>query len=160
MKKSDSLAAPDFHVRWRNQSASFSEDVYCEPASVPSAVQSKLRDAIATVKTDTTHIEVSEVNFTYPIVLTFTPHRPGFCLLSLATSATTIDYGYQGGDLQSAKLENVLLCCRETRYQAAVPQALSALSPVHSIQILQKASWARWRIFLRRNWRALEGPLL
>lgn len=110
MKIPGSLAAPDFEVTWRNGSENHREDVYCLPPKAANArpAKSRLRQAVATLQTETTYVEVSETNFASPITLTFTPHRPGFILLLSASSVASIDYGYEEGGRQSARLESVL----------------------------------------------------
>jgi AraC family transcriptional regulator len=109
MKTSVNSAAPDFEVKWRKGSVDYQEDVYCAPPALAGCgQQSRLRQAVAVLQGDNAYVEVSEVSFVSPITLSFTPHRPGFTLLSSASSVLSIEYGYGNGDRQGARLENVL----------------------------------------------------
>jgi len=101
------LASPDFLVQWHNASARFSEDVYClAPAQIETHFSSRMRDAVATLQSGTTHVEVSEVVWHEPTSLTFMPHRPGFS--AVMASSSTVDYGYVGDEIRQSKPGSVL----------------------------------------------------
>lgn len=108
--KTEECTDPDFQVKWRKDSENLHEEVYCVTSKMAPVRKSssKLRDAVAVLHTDTTYIEVSEVSFDSPVNISFTPFRPGFSLLSSASSMTHLHYGYQNESHREARLENVL----------------------------------------------------
>jgi len=108
MNSNSESANPDFLVQWCNASARFSEDVYCHaPVQVDGAqLFSRMRDAVATLQSDSTHVEVSDVSWTEPTSLTFIPHRPGFSLVVAASGS--IEYGYVGEAATRSRLGRVL----------------------------------------------------
>jgi AraC family transcriptional regulator len=57
----------------------------------------QLRNALASLHTETTSVEVSDLDRASPTILTFTPHR--IVISSLVTSTATIQYGYVQEDL-------------------------------------------------------------
>lgn len=101
--------SPDFLVDWKNRSSHTTEAVTCEPpeAEAPRMANGALRDAAATLQTESTHVEVSEVVFAEPTSLTFTPFRVGFSLL--ISSSATIRYGYESDLSRSSGIGNLLL---------------------------------------------------
>lgn len=52
----------------------------------------QLRNALASLRTDTTFVEVSDLDRASPTILTFTPHR--IVISSLMTSTAVVQYGY------------------------------------------------------------------
>lgn len=67
----------------------------------------ELRNALASLNTDTTFIEVSDLDRPSPTILTFTPHRIVFS--SLVTASATIHYGYVEEDfIRIASVGNIL----------------------------------------------------
>ena len=66
-----------------------------------------LRTAVATLRTDTAYIEVSEVVSTQPTKITFVPNRVGFCLV--ITSTASIKYGYEPESAMSSGVGSILL---------------------------------------------------
>lgn len=67
----------------------------------------QLRNAMASLHTDTTSIEVSDIDRSSPTILTFTPHRILFS--SLVTSTATVQYGYVKEDfIRTASVGAVL----------------------------------------------------
>ncbi|HVK98443.1 MAG TPA: AraC family transcriptional regulator [Dongiaceae bacterium] len=87
---------PAFLVEWREGSAQSksSERIYWElpEADARFRAPSKLRNAVATLYTDTTYVEVSDIDWAAPTTLTFTPNRIGFTTAISASSA--VQYGY------------------------------------------------------------------
>jgi AraC family transcriptional regulator len=96
MKLNDRSANPDFFVQWRNASARSTQNIYCVSSEEKSLIPAKgeLRKVIATLHTSTTHIELSEVSWSEPTIIEFTPHRLGFCSL-ISNSSSLIEYGYR-----------------------------------------------------------------
>lgn len=88
------LPVPAFQVQWEQGSTQATETIYWEPAQPVTQLQSpsKLRNALASLHTDTTHVEVSDMDWTAPMTLQFTPNRVGFT--SLVSSSSSIQYGY------------------------------------------------------------------
>lgn len=83
---------PDFQVRWRDAHSSASELVSLD-ALKQNAIPSKLRNATASLYTDTTYIEVSDLEWSESTHLAFTPHRLGFS--ATIACSTSIRYGYK-----------------------------------------------------------------
>lgn len=77
-------------------------------SSVGSVIQPvNLRSVLASLHTDTTFVEVSDLDRSTPTVLTFTPHRIVFS--SLVASTATIQYGYvEEGFARTASVGNIL----------------------------------------------------
>ena len=96
----------DFLVNWtsaNNQhSANENEQVSIESlvnnAGVPAS--NRLRNAAASLYTDKTYIEVSDLHWQEPVSLSFTPFRVGFSSL-VTTTGGTVEYGYEGEALTS-----------------------------------------------------------
>ena len=88
------LPAPAFHVEWKQGVDQASETIYWELAQqdVQFPPHSKLRNSFASVHTDTTHVEVSDLDWVAPATLRFTSNRVGFSFL--VSSSTSIQYGY------------------------------------------------------------------
>ena len=88
------VPAPAFHVEWEQGSTQTAETIYWELAQqdVRFPPNSKLRNTLASVHTDTTHVEVSDLDWLAPATLRFTSNRVGFSFL--VSSSTSIQYGY------------------------------------------------------------------
>lgn len=103
------LPVPAFHVQWEQGSTQATENIYWEFLQQDTPVQprSKLRNALASLHTDTTHVEVSDLDWAAPASLQFTPNRVGFT--SLISASTTIRYGYAQEQLnRSTAVGNLL----------------------------------------------------
>jgi AraC family transcriptional regulator len=101
-------SVPDFFVEWRSSSVNEAADVYCDSAEKNPSAQTgaTFRTPVATLHTDTTHIEVTEIQWLEPTSLVFTPNRPGFC--SLISLSSPIEYGYKSECKKSGNLGRVL----------------------------------------------------
>lgn len=110
MNSSDGSLQPDFEMKWCSNTDCFEEKVHCTPSkgALVNLKPSKLRDEVATLKTDCTYVEVSEVCFLSPVSFAFMPNRPGFSLFNSATPAMKISYGYSKEPQLQARLENVV----------------------------------------------------
>jgi len=174
------LTNPDFLVQWRNASAHFSEDVYClAPAQDAVAqISSRMRDAVATLQSGATHVEVSEVVWHEPTSLKFMPHRPGFSLV--ITSSSAVEYGYVGEDVRQGKSGAVLFllpgkeisaffpagrlrtvtCTFEPSYAENIIGSFTAISAARVLDALDIRSPLIAAIMLRLMHEALyPGPL-
>lgn len=103
------LPVPAFQVQWEQGSTQATETIYWEPAQSVTQPHppSKLRNALASLHTDTTHVEVSDMDWVAPASLRFTPNRVGFSALVSSTSA--IRYGYaQEQSIRSNAVGNLL----------------------------------------------------
>lgn len=94
-KKSDNAAtspAPAFQVEWNQGDTQDTENIYWEflPQNVPP--RSKLRNALASLHANITHVEVSDMDWANPATIRFTPNRVGFSML--ISSSASIQYGY------------------------------------------------------------------
>lgn len=79
----------------------------------------ELRNAVAALHTDTTFIEVSDIDQPAPTILKFTPHRIVFSTLVTATSK--IQYGYAGEKrIRTASVGNVLFMLPGREIQARI----------------------------------------
>lgn len=89
----NNLQTPDFLIRWSDQSSHSSEQIYW---GIPDQEKdSKLRNGAASLHTDTTHVEVSEMLWSEPTTMSFTPNLIAFTALISTTS--TVEYGYGEG---------------------------------------------------------------
>lgn len=86
---------PDFLVQWRDPSSRHSEALYWGFDN--QRKHSKLRDGAYSFHTDTTHIEVSNIDWPEATSLTFTPNLIGITLLVACTASIRYEYT-QGGD--------------------------------------------------------------
>ncbi|HVK99981.1 MAG TPA: AraC family transcriptional regulator [Dongiaceae bacterium] len=103
------LPVPAFQVQWGLGSTQATETIFWEPKQQLTEPQSpsKLRNALASLHTDTTHVEVSDMDWVSPITLQFTPNRVGFS--ALVSSTSVIRYGYaQENLLRSTAVGNLL----------------------------------------------------
>lgn len=182
MKTCSTASEPDFLVTWGNASQQFLENAYCEPPASTAAATSPitLRDAVASLQTPTTHVEVSEINLAEPITIKLIPHRPAFTLLVSSSATLSVDYGYETKTAKPAKIENVLFmlpdreisascsagtfravtCSFERDYAAAIVGSLDELSPSQLFNALDVRSALISSILLRLMREALHpGPI-
>lgn len=81
---------PDFLVELNNQSGHIAEAYSCsEPLD-----ENRDSRVLGMIGTATTHVIVTELTWTEPTSLEFTPHRPGFTSLLSASSSASIEYEF------------------------------------------------------------------
>ena len=172
----DSDSQPDFLVNWKTSN----QETFCnrqnEEVSITTlinnsgeATDSRLRQASASLYTNKTYIEVSDLTWKEPISLTFTPYRVGFSYL-VTTTASAVNYGYLGESMDSAsRMGNLLFilpgkaiqadispgrlctitCSFEQRYAESVLGSLQALSVTQIQKALDMQSSLIANIMLR-----------
>ena len=101
---------PDFLVRWCSASIDFATAVNCENPKEGGVGSSgrNIRKQVASLHTPTIHVEVSELLWKVPTTITVIPYRPGFSMVTSASPATLIEYGYGGAPEQSSRPGQVL----------------------------------------------------
>lgn len=180
MKNNNQNAIPDFLVHWRDESKHFTESVYYSAPAEADINRSseKLRNKIATLHTNTTHIEVSEVVWAEPTTITVMTNRVCFCLV--ITSTTSVEYGYGRKAARSTGLGSVLfmlpgkeirghspsgtirivICSFDRAYAESVVGPLDRLSEPQLLNALDVRSSLTSAILLRLMHEAIHpGPL-
>lgn len=112
--------APDFQIQWQNPSARQLEHVSIQTLMQNGGLSAarSVRNAVASLHTETTYIEVSDLEWEQPATLTFTPYRIGFsCLIS---STASIQYGFGDTPTHTAKTGNILLMLPHQPIQAHI----------------------------------------
>lgn len=99
MSNHHSADKPDFLVRWHDQSSRNTEQFFWHLEH--DDPDSKLREGAFSLHTDTTHVEVSHIDWDQPTTLTFSPNLIGLTLL--VSSTASIDYDYGQGKGKSVK---------------------------------------------------------
>lgn len=98
---------PDFLVELNNQSGHVAEAYSCSEPLDEHRDSSFIR-VLGMIGTATTHVIVTELTWTEPTSLEFTPHRPGFTSLLSASSSASIEYGFGDAFSKSGQLGQVL----------------------------------------------------
>jgi AraC family transcriptional regulator len=107
--ETDAASAPAFEMQWQQGATQASETIYWELTQPGNHMHpgSRLRNALASLHTDTTHVEVSDMDWAAPITLQFTPNRVGFS--SLVSSSAAVEYGYTDEEkLRSTRVGKIL----------------------------------------------------
>lgn len=92
--ETDAASAPAFEMQWQQGATQASETIYWELTQPGNHMHpgSRLRNALASLHADNTHVEVSDMDWATPITLQFTPNRVGFS--TLVSSSASVEYGY------------------------------------------------------------------
>lgn len=168
---------PDFLIQWSDRSSHSSEQIYWDFPEQEK--ESKLRNGAASLHIDTTHIEVSDLQWDAPTSLSFTPNLIAFsCLIS---STSTVEYGYGEGTTVTTGETGTLLfmlpgreiqaritpgrlrtvtCSFERSYAEGVIGPLQQLSPAKLMNALNMRSSLINSILLRLMQEAINpGPV-
>ncbi|MFT3929256.1 MAG: AraC family transcriptional regulator [Spongiibacteraceae bacterium] len=98
---------PDFLVELNNASGRVAETYNCSER-LDEHCDSTFVNVLGMLGTPTTHVIVTELTWTEPTALEFTPHRPGFSSLLSASPAASIEYGFGGNLSKAGQLGQVL----------------------------------------------------
>lgn len=121
MNNKNKTNEPDFLVDWQADDIHSIESIDLEQLARKGAFEysGKLRNAMASLHTDTTHVEVSDLDHPTPMSLTFTPNRT--LLSGLVTATAEVEYGYpEEGIVRSATVGNVLFMLPGRELQARI----------------------------------------
>lgn len=122
--------APDFLVDWTADDIQSIETIDLEQLARKGNFEypGKLRNAMASLHTDTTHVEVSDLDHPSPMSLTFTPNRT--LLSSLVATTAEVEYGYpEEGTVRVASVGSVLFMLPGRELQArATPGRLCSVT--------------------------------
>ena len=120
MKLRNNIKPCEIPPSWEPGATLAMEGTQLEPSLHSNLIRSgELRDALASLHTDTTFIEVSDIDRPSPTILSFTPHRIVFSTLITATSR--IQYGYVGDNrIRTASVGNVLFMLPGREIQARI----------------------------------------
>lgn len=121
---------PDFLVDWEADDSHGIERIDLEQLAKKGAFEysGNLRNAMASLHTDTTHVEVSDLDHGSPMNLTFTPNRT--VLSTLVAATASIEYGYPDENLvRTAAVGSVLFMLPGRELQARItPGRLCAVT--------------------------------
>jgi AraC family transcriptional regulator len=119
--ETDAASAPAFEMQWQQGTTQAREAIYWELTQPGNHMHpgSRLRNALASLHTDTTHVEVSDMDWAAPITLQFTPNRVGFS--SLVSSSASVEYGYTDEEtLRSTRVGKILFFLPGREIQARI----------------------------------------
>ena len=179
-KNDSTQAESDFQIRWQEGSSSSSESISVESLMRgQNTLPSRLRNATASLYTDTTYIEVSDLEWSDNTTLSFTPFRIGFS--STISSSASIRYGYgQDSLIQSPGVGNILFmlpgkeihaeispgrlctvtCSFDQAYAESIMGAIDQMTPLKMQKALELRSPLISAILLRLMQEAVySGPL-
>ena len=112
---------PDFLVNWSADDFQGVESIDLEELARKGAFEypGALRNAMASLHTDTTHVEVTDLDHPSPMSLTFTPNRT--LLSGLVTATAEVEYGYpEEGIVRTATVGSVLFMLPGRELEARV----------------------------------------